>query len=80
MGWRELRKAIADDHSDTASYSDDLSSVEVLQRKGFMCTLKARGKVYLEPDKVFDILVSPDTDRIFSGIKAGHNPHQTGFA
>jgi len=69
MGWRELRKAIADDNSDTASYSDELSSVEVLQRKGFMCTLKAKGKVHLEPDKVFDILVSPDTDRIFTGIK-----------
>lgn len=73
MGWRELRKAIADDNSDTASYSDELSSVEVLQRKGFMCTLKAKGKVHLEPDKVFDILVSPETDRIFTGIKAGHD-------
>lgn len=73
MGWRELRKAIAQDNSDTESYSDEFSSVEVLQRKGFMCTVKARGKVYLEPDKIYDILVSPDTDRIFTGIKAGRN-------
>lgn len=74
MGWRELRKALADDKSDTASYSDDFSSVEVLQQKqGFMCTVKARGKVHLEPEKVFDILVSPETDKIFSGIKAGHS-------
>ena len=73
MGWRELRKAIADDKSDTATYSDDFSSVEVLQRKGFMCTVKATGKVHLEPEKVFDILVSEETDKVFSGIKAGHN-------
>lgn len=72
MGWRELRQVIAHDHSDTESYSDEFSTVEVLQRKGFMCTLKAKGKVHLEPDKVYEILVSPDTDRIFTGIKAGH--------
>ena len=69
MGWAELRKAIANDKSNTANWSDDSSSVEVTQRKGFMCNVKARGKLQMEPGKVFDILVAPDNYRYFSGIK-----------
>lgn len=71
MGWAELRRAIAHDNSNTANWSDDSSSVEVTQRKGFMCNVKARGSLQMEPDKVFDILVSPDNHRYFSGIKVG---------
>ena len=69
MGWVELRRAIANDNSNTANWSDDSSSVEVTQRKGFMCNVKARGKLQMEPDRVFDILVAPDNHRYFSGIK-----------
>ena len=69
MGWRELRKAIANDTSNTANWSDDSSEVEVTQRKGFMCNVKAKGHLQMEPDRVFDILVSPDNHRYFSGIK-----------
>ena len=71
MGWAELRRAIADDTSNTANWSDESTSVEVTQRKGFMCNVKAKGKLHMEPDKVFDILVSPDNHRYFSGIKVG---------
>lgn len=69
MSWVELRRAIANDNSNTANWSDDSSSVEVTQRKGFMCNVKARGKLQMEPDRVFDILVAPDNHRYFSGIK-----------
>ena len=69
MGWAELRRAISDDKSNTANWSDDTSEVEVTQQKGFMCNVKARGRLRMEPDKVFDILISPDNYRYFSGIK-----------
>lgn len=69
MGWAELRRAISDDRSNTANWSDDTSEVEVTQQKGFMCNVKARGRLRMEPDKVFDILISPDNYRYFSGIK-----------
>lgn len=69
MGWAELRRAIADDKSNTANWSDESTSVEVTQQKGFMCNVKAKGKLHMEPDKVFDILVAPDNHRYFSGIK-----------
>ncbi|KAL3157889.1 hypothetical protein ABBQ32_012300 [Trebouxia sp. C0010 RCD-2024] len=69
MGWAELRRAIADDKSNTANWSDESTSVEVTQQKGFMCNVKAKGKLHMEPDKVFDILVAPDNHKYFSGIK-----------
>jgi len=69
MGWAELRRAISDDKSNTANWSDDTSEVEVTQQKGFMCNVKATGRLRMEPDKVFDILISPDNYRYFSGIK-----------
>ncbi len=69
MGWAELRRAISDDKSNTANWSDDTSEVEVTQQKGFMCNVKARGRLRMEPNKVFDILISPDNYRYFSGIK-----------
>ena len=69
MGWAELRRAIANDKGNTTNWSDESSEVEVTQRKGFMCNIKARGRLQMEPDKVFDILVSPDSHRYFSGIK-----------
>ncbi len=71
MGWVELKRAISDDTSTTANWSDESSAVEVTQRKGFMCNVKARGRLLMEPDRVFDILVSPDNYKYFSGIKAG---------
>lgn len=69
MGWVELRRAISNDKSDTANWSDESSTVEVTQRKGFMCNVKARGRLPMEADRVFDILVSPDNYQYFSGIK-----------
>ena len=69
MGWAELRRAISDDKSNTANWSDDTSEVEVTQQKGFMCNVKAKGRLRMEPKKVFDILISPDNYRYFSGIK-----------
>ncbi|DBA82760.1 hypothetical protein WJX77_007926 [Trebouxia sp. C0004] len=69
MGWAELRRAISDDKSNTANWSDGTSEVEVTQQKGFLCNVKARGRLRMEPDKVFDILISPDNYRYFSGIK-----------
>ena len=69
MGWVELKRAISDDKSNTANWSDDTSEVEVTQRKGFMCNLTAKGRLNMEPDKVFDILTSPDNYKYFSGIK-----------
>ena len=78
MGWAELRRVIANDKSNTANWSDESSSVEVTQRKGFMCNVKARGKLQMEPDKVFDILVSPENYRYFSGIKVRAPPQTTG--
>ena len=70
MGWAELRKVIANDKGNTANWSDESTSIEVTQRKGFMCNVKASGKLQMEPDKVFDILVAPDNHTYFSGIKA----------
>lgn len=69
MGWVELKRAISDDNSNTANWSDGTSEVEVTQRKGFMCNLTAKGRLNMEPDKVFDILTSPDNYKYFSGIK-----------
>lgn len=69
MGWAELKKAIANDNSNTENWSDETSAVEVTQRKGFMCNIKAKGRLRMEPERVFDILVAPDNYKYFSGIK-----------
>lgn len=69
MGWNDLRKAISHDDSKTANWSDDTLEVEVTQREGFMCSITAKGRLRMGPDRVFDILVSPDNYKYFSGIK-----------
>ena len=73
MGWAELKKAIANDNSNTESWSDETSAVEVTQRKGFMCNIKAKGRLRMEPERVFDILVAPDNYKYFSGIKVSRH-------
>ena len=39
-----------------------------------MCNIKAKGRLRMEPERVFDILVAPDNYKYFSGIKVSrHN-------
>ena len=37
----------------------------------FFCTLTLKAMVPLSPDEIFDILVDPNNQRIFRGIKVG---------